>query len=279
MHTLIVSEIGINAGGDINIAKRLIDICSGLGIPYVKFQKRDINSCYTKEFLDSPRESQWGTTQREQKEGLEFSLEQYKEIDDYCKQKGNIRWFLSPWDIKSIDFIVENFPDMPFFKIPSAKITDEVYLQKCKKTNMDLIVSTGMADLDMIHTVFNKLGDRIKYLLQCTSTYPTKDEEINLLQIKTLRYYFGNDNCKIGFSNHHPSILFAVESILFGAEMVEVHITLDRTMHGSDQASSIEPDGLRKLIKYIEGTEKAIGNPEKKILDSEIPIIKKLRGK
>src|SRR3990167_9154793 len=149
METIIVGEIGLNANGNINIVKQLIDVCSDLNTPYVKFQKRDINSCYTKEFLDSPRESPFGKTQREQKEALEFSLEQYQEIDEYCKKKG-VQWFCSPWDMQSIAFLVGNFPNMPFLKIASAKITDTDFLYKCRESRFNLILSTGMSSLTTV---------------------------------------------------------------------------------------------------------------------------------
>lgn len=280
-NTLIVCEIGLNANGDIDIAKQLIDVAKNTGCDYVKFQKRDIESCYTKEFLDSPRESPWGKTQREQKVGLEFSLDQYKEIDSYCKEK-DIGWFLSPWDLYSIDFIVLNFPDIPYIKIPSAKITDTEFLKRCRASGRDLIMSTGMSDLDMVQKAVSLLRDcdvdHLKYILHCVSTYPCKDTELNLLQIKLLFHYFRTPSCKIGFSNHHPSIIFMPQAVLLGAEMIEVHITLDRTMYGTDQSSSIEPFGLRKLVQYIEGTERAFGSLNKVILESEIPIAKKLRN-
>ena len=278
MNTVIIGECGINHNSDINIAKQLIDVCSELNLPYVKFQKRDIESTYTKEFLDSPRESPWGNTQRAQKEALELSLEQYKEIDEYCNKKGNIGWFASPWDLKSITFLKENFPNMPYLKIPSAKVTDEEYLKKCVESGFDLIMSTGMSDLSMVQKAVLIVKDKLKYLLHCCSTYPNKTEELNLSQIRLLSYYFKNLNCKIGFSNHHQSVLFMAEAVIFGAEMIETHITLGRHLYGSDQSVSIEPQGLRKLIKYIKETEKAIGTLDKKILDSEIPIMNKLRN-
>lgn len=278
METIIVGEIGINWNSYISVIKQLIDICSSLNIPYVKFQKRDIESCYTKEFLDSQRESPWGKTQRVQKEALELSLEQYKVIDDYCRYKGNISWFASAWDLKSIDFLEINFPEMPYLKIPSAKITDDNYLKRCKESKFPLIMSTGMSDLIMVHKAMNIVGEKVKYLLHCTSTYPCIEEDLNLLQIKTLKYYFETDKCKIGFSNHSPSILYMAESVVLGAKMIETHITLDRTLYGSDQVSSIEPEGLTKLVKYIKGTEKALGTTEKRILYPEMSIIKKLRG-
>lgn len=279
METIIVGEIGINHGGDINVAKQLIDVCSDLNIPYVKFQKRDINLCYAKEFLDSPRESPWGNTQRHQKEGIEFSLTDYDEIDDYCIRKGNINWFASPWDSQSISFLKGKFPHIPYLKIPSAKLNDISYLRKCRETGISLIMSTGMSRLSDLNEPISCLGgiENVKYILGCTSSYPTPTKDVNLNQLKVLNYYYGSDY-KIGWSDHTGGILFPALSTVFGAKMVEVHITLDRRMHGSDQASSIEPNGLRKLVKYIEEIELGLGEPIKEIKESEKPIIVKLRG-
>jgi len=278
METIIVGEIGLNANGDINIAKQLIDVCSDLNIPYVKLQKRNIEDVYTKEFLDSPRESPWGNTQRQQKEVLEFNLEQYQEIDMYCKGKGNIDWFCSPWDIQSINFLLAFFPNMPYLKIPSAKITDEAYLQKCADSGFDSIMSTGMSNLEMVQKAVLIVKDSLKFLLGCTSSYPCPTKDVNLSQLRFLSHYFRTPTCSIGWSDHSGGILFPALSVAYGAKMVEVHITMDRRMYGSDQPSSIEPQGLRKLIKYIEEIEEGLGNPIKEIQESEIPIIKKLRG-
>jgi len=280
METIIVGEIGLNANGDINIAKQLIDVCSDLNIPYVKFQKRDINSCYTKEFLDSPRDSPWGKTQRSQKEGIEFNLEQYQEIDMYCKGRGNIEWFCSSWDLKSIDFLKENFPNMPYLKIPSAKITDMDFLNRCKESGFDLILSTGMSNLATVQKAVSLIVDsgKLKYVLGCTSSYPCPTKDINLNQLKFLSHYFRTPYCSMGWSDHSGGILFPALSVAYGAKMVEVHITMDRRMYGTDQASSIEPQGLRKLIKYIGEIEEGLGEPNKIIQESEIPIIAKLRG-
>lgn len=283
MNTIIVGEIGINHSGSIELAKKLIDICFELGIHYVKFQKRDIESCYTKAFLDSPRESMWGNTQRDQKEGLEFTLEEYIEIDRYCREKGNIRWFASPWDLKSIDFLESYFPTLPYLKIPSAKITDEVFLNRCKEAKFDLIMSTGMSSLEIVKKatsllVGNKYGYMLKYLLGCTSSYPCPTKDINLNQLKILKHYFQTPYCDIGWSDHSGGILFPALSTALGAKMIEVHITLNRSMVGSDQASSLEPEGLRHLIKYVKAIEEGLGNPVKEVQESEIPIIKKLRG-
>ncbi len=276
--TVIICEIGINHNGNMNVVKDLIDICSDLNIPYVKFQKRDINSCYTKEFLDSPRESSWGNTQRAQKEALELSLEQYQEIDDYCKQKGNIKWFASVWDIKSIDFLKDNFSSMPYLKIPSAKVTDELFLKKCVESGFDLIMSTGMSDLPMIQKAVLLVKDRLRFLLGCTSSYPTPLKDINLNQIRFLSYYFKTLYCDIGWSDHTGGILFPMLAVSFGSKLLEFHVTLDRRMSGSDQSSSIEPQGIRKLIKQIEELEVGIGEPKKEIQFSEIKIIEKLRN-
>lgn len=279
MKTIIVGEIGINHAGDINVAKQLIDVCSDLNIPYVKFQKRTIEDVYTKEFLDSLRESPWGKTQRAQKEGLEFSLGEYEEIDAYCGDKGNIGWIASPWDINSINFLLFNFPNMHYLKIPSAKLNDLVYLRKCRETNIPIIMSTGMSNLCDLNESISCLGgiENVKYILGCTSSYPTPTKDVNLNQLKVLNYYYGSDY-KIGWSDHTGGILFPALSTVFGAKMVEVHITLDRRMYGSDQASSIEPSGLRKLVKYIEEIELGLGEPIKEIKESEKPIIVKLRG-
>lgn len=277
MCTKIAAEIGINANGDLNIAKKLIDVAKLAGCDYVKFQKRDIDSCYTEKELNSFRESPFGNTFRKQKEGLEFSFDDYKEIDIYCRSI-EIEWFASPWDIKSIDFL--NQFDIPFIKIPSAKITDFKYLRKIKSNvNCLIILSTGMSTgleikkaVDFLEDIENK---KLKYILACTSTYPSKPEELNLRYIQMLKTHY--PNIRIGFSNHSPSIIFMPMAMILGAKMIECHITLDRSMHGSDQASSIEPEGLRKLVKYIRGCEKALGSGIKKVYASEIPIIEKLR--
>ena len=274
---ILVGEIGINHNGDMRTIKQLIDICSDLNISYVKFQKRDIESTYTKEFLDSPRESPWGKTQGAQKEGLELSLGQYHEIDEYCKEKGNISWFCSPWDLKSIDFLKINFPNEPFLKIPSAKVTDEVYLKKCVESGFDLIMSTGLCNLLMIQKAVLIIKEKLRFLLGCTSSYPTPLKDINLDQIRFLSYYFKTPYCDIGWSDHTGGILFPSLAVSHGAKMVEVHCTLDRKMCGSDQSSSLEPEGLRHLVKYIRAIEEGMGEPCKEIQESEIPIIKKLR--
>ena len=275
----ITAEIGINADGDVEVAKQLINIAKDSGCDYVKFQKRDIESVYTKEQLDSYRESQFGTTFRQQKEGLEFSLEEYQEISEYCKEE-NMPFFVSPWDLKSIDFLKNNFPHIPYLKIPSAKVTDEKYLKKCLDSGFDLIMSTGLCNLMMLQKAISSIvgSKKLKYLLGCTSSYPCPIKDINLNQIKFLSYYFRTPNCAIGWSDHSGGILFPAVSVALGASMVEVHITLSRTRLGTDHSSSLEPEGLRHLVKYIRNLELGMGEPNKIIQESEIPVMKKLRN-
>lgn len=282
MQTIIISEIGINHNGDINIVKKLIDNCSELNIPYVKLQKRTIEDVYTKQELEQYRYTPYPEiiTNGDWKRKLEFSVEQYKEIDEYCKCKGNIKLIISPWDIKSVDFIESNFSHHDYLKIPSAKVTDKEFLKKCKESGFKLIMSTGMCTHAIIAEALDSLRDsgNVKYLLGCTSSYPTPVEDTNLNQIKLLKHYFGERNVQIGWSDHSGGILFPAMAVGLGAEMVEIHITLDRKMYGSDQSASLEPEGLRHLVKYVEALESGLGSPDKQIMPSEIPIIKKLRG-
>lgn len=267
-----VAEIGINHNGDIEIVKKLIDAARWSGVEYVKFQKRTIDLVYSQEELDKPRESPWGTTTREQKEGLELSKEDYDVIDNYCKQVG-IGWFASPWDVESVDFLLQYEPR--FLKIPSALITNIELLQKVKDSEVPVILSTGMSTEDEIARAVYFLGHQIEYLLHCTSTYPSKAEELNLSYIPVLKKkypYF-----KIGFSDHSSQIIFIPVSVAFGAEMVEFHITLDRAMYGSDQAASIGVQGMFAISNYVSLVEKAVGDGAKVVYDSELPIISKLR--
>lgn len=274
--TLIIAEIGINHNGDINLTKQLIDVAKDAECDFVKFQKRTIEDVYTKEELDSYRESPWGTTFRQQKEGLEFNLEQYKEIGKYCAEK-RIQWFVSPWDLKSIHFLEQNFYNMSYLKIPSAKITDREFLLKCKGTGFPLIMSTGMSDLGILQKAVFLINENLRFLLSCTASYPCPSEDTNLNQIKFLSYYFKTSHCEIGHSDHSGGILFPSVAVALGAKMIEVHITKDRKLYGSDQASSLEPEGLKHLVKYIRELEKGLGEPIKKIMPSEVSIIKKLR--
>jgi N-acetylneuraminate synthase len=272
--TEIIAELGINHNGSIDIAKKLIDVAHASGCDFIKFQKRNIDLVYSKEELDSPRESPWGKTTRDQKYGLEFFQDHYQILDAYCHRKG-IKWFASPWDLDSIMFL-NSFQGCQFIKIPSALITNDEILVASRNTGRRIILSTGMSTIEMVDHAVEVIGeDSIYCIMHCTSTYPSKSEELNLNCIKTLKARY--PWAKIGFSNHNPGIIFMPIAVALGAEMIEYHITLDRSMYGSDQAASIEPEGVFKLVKHIRNTEKAMGDGIKCIYDSEIPIIKKLR--
>ena len=271
--TEIIAEIGINANGSIEIARQMIDIAISSGCHYVKFQKRDIDLVYTKEELETPRKSIWGTTTREQKQGLEFGLPEYEAIDQYCKERG-IKWFLSVWDINSLKFA--GLFDSPFIKIPSALITNKKLLEASKIFNKPIILSTGMSTFEMIDNAVDILGKkRIYCIMHCTSTYPSKPEEMNIKCIAAMKKRY--PWTKIGFSNHNQGLTFMVAAASLGAEMIEFHITLDRAMPGSDQAASIEPEGVHRLCKWIRNLDIAQGDGIKRIYDSELPIIRKLR--
>lgn len=269
----IVMEVGINANGDLSTAKKLIDIAKVAGCDYVKFQKRTIELVYSEEELNKPRESPWGTTAREQKHGLEFGKDDYDQIDAYCRQVG-IEWFASPWDVEAVKFLSQY--DLPFIKIASACVTDHKLLRavsgygKPKK-----IISTGMSTQQEVYECCFVLSGELKYILACTSTYPTLDEEMNLEFITTLQkdYPF----CKIGFSNHSPGIIYMIVAAALGAHMLEFHATLDRSMCGSDQAASIEPTGVFKLVKHVRNLEKAMGDGKWIVFPSEEKVKEKLR--
>jgi len=272
----VIAEIGINHNGDMNIVKKLVDVAAAAGCDYVKFQKRNITTCFTELELNNYKESPWGVTYRDYKEHLEFSTEQYIEIDEYCK--GKIKWFASPWDTNSLAFLSRYNPE--FIKIPSALITDEHYLTTCRlaalKSGCKIIISTGMADQGMVDKAINIVGlDIIYCIMQCVSAYPSESKDLNLNCIHTLKQKY--PETKIGFSNHHPGLLGMTVAVAFGAEMLEMHITLDRSMYGSDQAASIEPPGIFKIVKYCREIELMKGDYEKKIVENEIPIIEKLR--
>tara|TARA_Y100000034_G_scaffold108847_1_gene139535 strand:+ start:918 stop:1748 length:831 start_codon:yes stop_codon:yes gene_type:complete len=272
----VIAELGINANGDLGIAKKLIDVAAAAGCDYVKLQKRDIDLVYSREELSKPRESQWGTTTRAQKEGLEFDLYQYQEIDEYCKEKG-IKWFLSFWDHKSVKLMTQGHFEFPFVKVPSALITNMELLEAIKKADLPVIVSTGMSDLDEIDVaVDGVLGpQRVYCVMACTSTYPTVPEEINAKCILSLKKLY--PWAKIGFSNHYPGLMAMLLAVAYGAEVIEMHITLDRTLPGSDQAASIEPQGLFELVNRIKLIEQMKGDGIKMVFDSEVPILDKLR--
>jgi N-acetylneuraminate synthase len=268
----LVGEIGINHNGDMVLVKQLIDVASLAGLDYIKFQKRDVESCYTKEFLDKYRESPWGNTQRDQKNGLELSFENYCEIDRYTREC-RIGWFASPWDPISVKFL-DNL-NSKYIKIASASITDFDILEKVKQTNRPVIISTGMSTKTEVDKCLDYIGNQVEYILACTSTYPTKDIDINLNFIKTLKNEY--PKYKIGFSNHSPGIQFCLSSATLGVEMIEFHMTLDRSMYGSDQSSSIEINGVLTIGRHIKAIEKAMGTGDWIVTPEEEQIKKKLR--
>ena len=272
--TEVVAEIGINASGSIELAEKMIDVANSAGCDFVKFQKRNIELVYTQEELDSKRESPWGTTFREQKQGLEFSEEQFQLLDTYCFSKG-IGWFASPWDMDSLAFL-SDFNDCQFIKIPSPLLTNEGLLKACLDIDKPVILSSGMSNIGMIDNAVRILGKRKIYcIMHCTSTYPSKPEELNLSCITDFRKRYSWT--KVGFSNHNPGIIFMPIAVALGAEVIEFHITLDRASYGSDQSASIESEGVFRLLKHIRNTEIAMGDGVKRVMDSEIPIMRKLR--
>jgi N-acetylneuraminate synthase len=270
----ISAEIGINHNGDMSICKKLIDVAVSAGCDAVKFQKRDIDQVYTQEFLDSPRESPWGTTQRDQKKGLEFGKEQYEEIDKYCKKK-NIEWFASAWDLNSQEFLRQF--NCNYNKVASAMIIYEDLLKKIAEEKKHTFISTGMSNLNDIKKAVEifKSANCPFELMHTVSTYPMKDEDANLNIINTLRKKF---NCNVGYSGHEAGLAISYAAAALGISSLERHITLSRAMYGSDQAASVEPNGLRQLVGGVRKIEKAMGNGEKKIIEAEKIIAEKLRG-
>jgi len=269
--TFVVAEIGINHNGDLGIVKKLIDVAVLAGCDAVKFQKRTVELVYSEEELSRPRENPFGPTNGDLKRGLEFGEAQYAEIDRYCKEKG-VMWFASPWDIESVDFL-EKF-NVPCYKIASASLVDDELLKYVKSKNKPVIMSTGMSTPEQIDHAVDILGQDNLILLHCTATYPSSIEELNLNVISWMRNKY---NCPIGYSGHETGILQPTLAVSLGACVVEKHITLDRAMWGSDQAASLEPDGLMKMTKYIRCTPLSMGDGVKKVYDSEKPIIEKLR--
>ena len=253
INTFIISELGINHNGDINIAKQLIDASKDCGADAVKFQKRDIEIVYSKEQLQKYRQSPFGTTEREQKEGLEFGEKEYDEINDYCKKK-NIIWFSSAWDINSLKFLDKY--KLEYNKIASAMITDVNFLNEVASRKKHTFISTGMSDFNMIDTAVNifKKHDCPFELMHCISAYPFDGEIANLNMIKILRDRY---TCNVGYSGHEKGgKLVSLAAISLGSTSLERHLTLDRTMYGSDQAASITPAGFKSLISDVRILEK-----------------------
>ena len=274
MKPFLIAEIGINHNGDIEIAKKLIDFAHEARFDAVKFQKRDINSVYTKEFLDGYRESPWGKTQRDQKLGLEFNEKEYKLIDDYCSKK-KIQWFASAWDINSQKFL-RKF-DLKYNKVASAMLGNFPLLREIASEKKYTFISTGMSTLEEIDKVVKLFKDhKCPYeLMHCNSSYPMRDSDANLSCIKLLKEKF---NCDVGYSGHENSLIgVSIIAAALGATSIERHITLDRTMYGSDQAASIEARNLKNLGDTLRNVKSIIGDGKKKITDQEQVIRKKLR--
>lgn len=275
MKTFITAEIGINHGGSIDTALKLIDAAIYAGCDAVKFQKRDINTCYAQDFLDSPRESPWGTTQRDQKKGLEFGYDEYAEIDRYCKEKGII-WYASPWDIPSVKFL-EQF-NIPFYKISSACLTDHKLIKTCVDAGRHIFLSIGMStEIQIYETIKIIKPSDILTLMVTTSLYPCPINHLNLRRIKFMCSDYWSDAHAIGYSHHAISPWPILGAVALGASAIEFHLTLDRTMYGSDQSASLEPHAAKKIITEIRDMELALGNGKIDIIPEEIPIMKKLR--
>ena len=274
MSIYIIAEIGINHNGDINLCKDLIKVAKSCGCNAIKLQKRDINLVYTEEFLDSIRESPWGNTQRDQKQGLEFDLNAYKEIDKFCKEL-EIDWFASAWDINSQTFLRQF--DLPYNKIASAMIVSNDFLELVSKENKHTFISTGMStieDIDKAVDIFTKNNCSFE-LMHTVSTYPMKDSDANLKMINTLKKRY---NCNVGYSGHENGVAISVAASALGISCLERHITIDRSMYGSDQPASLEPNGLRNLVASVRKVESAMGDGNKVIINEEKIISKKLRA-
>ena len=273
MSIFIIAEIGINHNGDLKICKELIDLAKDSGCDAIKLQKRDIESVYSQEFLNSPRESPWGTTQYDQKKGLEFDKQDYQIIENYCAEN-SIEWFASAWDLKSQAFLRQF--NCKFNKIASAMIMNIPLLEMVAEEGKHTFISTGMCeykDIEKAISIFKKANCPFE-LMHTVSTYPMKDEDANLLTIKTLREKY---NCDVGYSGHEVGLAVSYAAAALQITSLERHITLDRAMYWSDQSASIEPQGLRQLVGAVRKIEKAMGDGIKRIIDEEIPIAKKLR--
>jgi N-acetylneuraminate synthase len=272
--TYITAEIGINHNGDLGIAKRLIDVAVMAGCDAVKFQKRTPEKAVPPEYREVIRETPWGLiSYLDYRRKVEFGEEEYRAIDQYCREKG-IHWFASCWDDDSVDFIEQFEP--PCYKIASASLTDLPLLQKIRKTGKPMIVSTGMSTFEEIEQAVELVGSDRLLLAHSTSTYPCPPEELNLRMIHTLQTRF---NCPVGYSGHEVGLQTTFAAVTLGAAFVERHITLDRAMWGSDQAASVEPWGLMRLVRDIRVIEQALGDGVKRVYDSEMKARQRLRRK
>ncbi len=267
----VVGEIGINHNGNLGVAKKLIDVSALAGADAVKFQKRTVEVVYSKEELDRPRENPFGATNGDLKRGLEFGMDQYKLIDTYAKER-DIAWFASCWDEASVDFLEHFAP--PAYKIASASLTDDNLLRHHVRTGRPIIMSTGMSTLAQIDHAVSITGTDNLVLLHTTSAYPAKIEDLNLRMIPVLMERYG---VPVGYSGHEVGLASSLAAVALGACMIERHITLDRAMWGTDQAASVEPQGLMKLIRDIRTIEASLGDGVKRVTADEVPILKKLR--
>ena len=268
-----IAEIGINHNGDLNIAKQLIDMAVDCGCDAVKFQKRTIDKVYDKEMLKQSRDSPFGKTQREQKEGLEFGKKEYDEIDKYCKKKG-IDWFASAWDIDSLNFLKQY--DLKYNKIASAMLTNLPFVEEVAKEGKLTFISTGLSEMEDIDNAVNAF----RYykcpfvLMHCVGIYPCPDELLNLKMIQALKDKY---DCEVGYSGHSPGIWDAIVATVLGAKYIEKHITLDRTMYGSDQPASLEKKGLEYVVENCNNIPKMLGDGKKIVLEKEKEVADKLR--
>jgi len=269
----IIAEIGINHSGDIEIAKQLIDMAVDCGADAVKFQKRTITTVYSADYLDSHRASPWGTTQRQQKEGLEFKRYEYDEIDDYCRKLG-IPWFASAWDISSQTFL-EKY-DLKYNKIASPMLTHTPLLNMVAEQGKKTFISTGMSTYEQIDRAVDifRINGCPFVLMHCASTYPCRDEDTNLLVIKELQKRYG---CDVGYSGHEVGVPPSVMAVVLGAVALERHITLDRASYGTDQAASLERAGLSRLVREARMVNVNLGDGVKRITEGEKKVAKSLR--
>ena len=269
----IVAEIGINHNGDLETAQKLIDAAGLAGCDAVKFQKRTPELCVPDEQKDVMRETPWGLmTYMEYRCRVEFGSGEYAELDAYCKSK-KMHWFASCWDIPSVDFIEQFSPVC--YKIASASLTDDELLKRVRETGRPVILSTGMSTIEEVRHAVSLLDQDRLLIMHSTSSYPCKPDEINLNMIGTLQREF---DCPIGYSGHEVGLQITYAAAALGACIIERHITLDRTMWGSDQAASVEPHGIARLVRDIRVIEKAMGDGVKRVYDSELPIKAKLRN-
>jgi N-acetylneuraminate synthase len=274
MSIFIIAELGINHNGQLDFAKQLIQVAKEAGCDAVKLQKRTINRVYSIEQLDQPLESPWGTTRREQKRGLEFGQKEYEEIDRYCRELG-IEWFASSWDPESLKFL-DQF-QLKHHKVASAMVVDRGMLEAVASRGKHTFISTGMstyADIDRAVDIFKRNNCPFE-LMHCVATYPMDDIDANLNCIHSLRERY---HCRVGYSGHEVGLAISYAAAALGISSLERHITLNRSMYGSDQAASIEPSGLRTLVGAVRKIEKAMGDGEKRLMQKEISIAKKLRS-